>query len=67
LICKPLGQLTTAIGRMLIDQSKEYAEGLFLDQIKDNNWVTQKIEILDLKLGTDERKKILKAFKNNPI
>lgn len=67
LICKPLGQLTTAIGRMLIDQSKEYAEGLFLDQIKDNNWVTQKIEILDLKLGTDERKKILKAFKNNHI
>ena len=43
LICKPLGQLTTAVGRMLIVQSKEYAENVFCDYVKEHGLLKQKI------------------------
>jgi DNA polymerase elongation subunit (family B) len=66
LICKPLGQLTTAIGRMLIEQSKEYAEGKFLDYVRDKQLVKHKIELSNVNishLSTDEKQNILNKFK----
>ena len=67
LIMKELGMLTTSVGRMLINQSKEYAENEFLDYIKKNNLITQKIEykedlIKDLK--ESDKNIILSQFKN---
>lgn len=44
LILKELGSIVTAVGRKLIQQSKEYAEGPFLDYVKEHNLLTQKIE-----------------------
>jgi DNA polymerase elongation subunit (family B) len=44
LILKELGSIVTAVGRSLINQSKEYAEGPFLDYVKENCLLKQKIE-----------------------
>ena len=63
LILKPLGQLTTAIGRMLIEQSKEYAEGEFLKYIKENSVLKQKIERKKLDYSEKEKELILNRFK----
>jgi len=63
LILKELGSIVTAVGRMLIEQSKEYAEGPFIEYIKENNLLTQKIEYKDYKLSENERKKVLNTFK----
>ena len=63
LILKELGSIVTAVGRMLIEQSKEYAEGPFIDYIKENNLLKQKIEYRDYGLSENERKKVLNTFK----
>jgi DNA polymerase delta subunit 1 len=63
LILKELGSIVTAVGRMLIEQSKEYAEGPFIEYIRENNLLTQKIEYKDYKLSENERKKVLNAFR----
>jgi DNA polymerase elongation subunit (family B) len=62
LICKPLGQLTTSIGRMLIEQTKNYAEGPFMDHIEKNNILTQQIKTKECKLTAKERQLVLKKF-----
>lgn len=61
LILKELGSIVTAVGRMLIEQTKEYAEGKFIDHVRKNNLLTHKIKKIDL--SQDERDKILKCFK----
>ncbi|NBU34045.1 hypothetical protein EB118_07255 [bacterium] len=43
LILKPLGQLTTAIGRMLIEQSKHFAETEFCEHVNKDQLVTHKL------------------------
>lgn len=43
LVCKPIGQLTTAIGRMLIKESKEYIEGDFIKFIEKNGLATHQL------------------------
>lgn len=63
LICKPLGQLTTAVGRMLIVQSKEYAETVFGDYVKKNGLLKQKITEKKLELTFKEKEIVLKQFK----
>ncbi len=65
LIMKPLGQLTTSIGRMLIEQSKEYAEGEFLDYVKKSNLATHEIRVIDTGNMTKQQK--LKLLKNNEL
>ena len=62
LICKPLGQLTTAIGRMLIEQSKEYAEGMFIDYLRDNDLLTQQIQCKKYDLTEQEKDTVLGHF-----
>jgi DNA polymerase elongation subunit (family B) len=43
LILKELGSIVTSVGRMLIEQSKEYTEGAFLDYVKESGILTHKI------------------------
>lgn len=62
LILKELGSIVTAVGRMLIEQSKEYAEGMFLDYIKQNNLLTQRLEYKQVELTEQEKIKILEKF-----
>jgi DNA polymerase elongation subunit (family B) len=63
LILKELGSIVTAVGRMLIESSKEYAEGEFLDYIRENNILTQKIEYKKYDLTKEEKQKVLSSFK----
>jgi DNA polymerase elongation subunit (family B) len=63
LICKPLGQLTTSIGRMLIEQSKEYAEGDFLSAVKNEGLLTHKISKLHLTLDKSQKQDVLQKFR----
>ena len=65
LILKELGSIVTAVGRQLIEQSKEYAECEFLNYIKSNNLLTQRIQYRELDLTKEEKKKILETFKIN--
>ena len=44
LILKELGSIVTSVGRMLIEESKEYSEGPFIDYIRKHNLLTQKIK-----------------------
>ena len=63
LICKPLGQITTAVGRMLIEQSKEYAEGEFLDLVKSQELLKHKLSKQNIDLSSKERSQFLEAFR----
>ena len=58
LILKELG----SVGRMLIEQSKEYSEGIFLDFVRENKLLTQQIEYKKMDLSDDEKQNILKLF-----
>jgi len=62
LILKELGSIVTAVGRMLIEQSKEYAEGDFLNYIRENNLLVQKLKKKVLELTEEEKTKVLKRF-----
>lgn len=64
LICKPLGQLTTSIGRMLIEQSKAFAEGDFLDYVREERLLTHKLRSIDISgMSKNEKTEILELFK----
>ena len=68
LILKELGSIVTAVGRNLISASKEYAEGPFLDYIKQNNLVTQTIKFDKNALKTlseKDRDQLLRKYKVN--
>jgi DNA polymerase delta subunit 1 len=65
LILKELGSIVTAVGRMLIEQSKEYAEGIFLDYIKQNDLLKQQIKAKDLDLSDNEKSLVLQSFSIN--
>ena len=63
LILKELGSIVTSVGRMLIEQTKEYAEGPFLEYIKENGVSTQRLEYHDYKLSDEEKRLVLKQFR----
>jgi len=62
LILKELGSIVTAVGRKLIQQSKEYAEGPFLDYIKENALLTQKIEYKSYDFSKGDKDIILSQY-----
>lgn len=69
LILKELGSIVTSVGRKLIQQSKSYSEGPFLDYVKDNNLLTQTItfkEDLIKEIPNDEKDIILSQFSITP-
>lgn len=43
MVLKELGSIVTAVGRQLIETSRDYAENEFLEYIKDNKIITQKL------------------------
>ncbi len=64
LILKELGSIVTAVGRMLIEQSKEYVEGEFLEYVKENKLLTKIIKTHSINNLTErEKQKILQKFK----
>jgi len=67
LILKELGSIVTSVGRMLIEESRDYAEGDFIKYIRDNNILTQKISQknheLCKSLSKKDKQLILKQFK----
>ena len=65
LILKELGSIVTAVGRRLIEQSKEYAENPFIEYVKQNQLLTQPITYRDYGLTDKERARILKSFSVN--
>lgn len=62
LILKELGSIVTAVGRKLIQQSKEYAEGPFLDYIKENSLLKQKIEYKNYDISKGDINIILEQY-----
>lgn len=62
LILKELGSIVTSVGRMLIDQSKEYAEGDFMEYIKDKQLVTHTVGKLDFNMSKEEKATLLSKF-----
>lgn len=69
LILKELGSIVTAVGRKLIEQSKSYSEGPFLDYIKNNNLLKQTItfkEDLIKEIPNCEKIIILSQFSITP-
>ena len=62
LILKELGSIVTSVGRMLIEQTKEYAEGPFLEYIKESGASSQRLEYQDYKLSDEEKRLVLKQF-----
>jgi DNA polymerase elongation subunit (family B) len=62
LILKELGSIVTAVGRKLIQQSKEYAEGPFLDYIKEYNLLKQKIEYKQYDFSKSDKEIILNQY-----
>ena len=62
LILKELGSIVTSVGRMLIEQTKEYAEGPFLEYIKESGVSSQRLEYQDYKLSDEEKRLVLKQF-----
>lgn len=63
LILKELGSIVTAVGRKLIQQSKEYSEGPFLDYIKEHGLLKQKIEYKQYDLSKGDIDIILEQYK----
>ena len=63
LILKELGSIVTSVGRNLIEQSKEYAEGPFIEYVKNNNLLTQKIKKINIDFSDQEKDLVLKQFK----
>lgn len=59
LILKELGSIVTSVGRKLIEQSKEYTEGQFLDYIKQENLLTHTLKPIELSMTNKEKEKFL--------
>ena len=63
LILKELGSIVTSVGRMLIEQSKEYTEGLFLSYVKDNELLKHQITPKEINLSKREKNNILSKYR----
>ena len=48
---------------MLIEQSKDYAEGVFVDYLRENDMLKQQIHTKPCNLSESEKDLILKKFK----
>lgn len=62
LILKELGSIVTSVGRQLIEQSKEYAEGQFLEYVKENELTKHQVQCKKHELSDTEKQKLLNHF-----
>lgn len=65
LILKELGSIVTSVGRMLIEQSKEYAEGPFLDFVREQGLVKHKVTYKKVTADSKEKKAILAKYQSS--
>ncbi len=66
LILKELGSIVTSVGRKLIEESKEYAEGEFLEYVKENKLLNHVVKCKNLNnILPEDKYKILKKHKVN--
>ena len=63
LILKELGSIVTAVGRTLIETSKDYAENAFIDYINKNNLITHQIKQKEYHFSEQEKEIILDQFR----
>ncbi len=64
LILKELGSIVTSVGRMLIEQSKEFAEGPFLQFVQKENLIKHKCNPqLEVELTPKEKEQLLEMFR----
>jgi DNA polymerase elongation subunit (family B) len=64
LILKELGSIVTSVGRQLIEQSKAYVEGPFIEHIRESKLVTAEIKKVSLSdISEKEKDIILSSFK----
>ena len=59
MVLKELGSIVTAVGRTLIETSKDYAENKFIEHIKENNVLTHKLNLQKIEHFTKEQKEEL--------
>lgn len=70
LILKELGSIVTSTGRSLIEQSKNYAENVFPDYVKEHNTISHQIEYKNYLVKTlteQEKNEILTRYHQNLI
>ena len=66
LILKELGSIVTAVGRQLINQTKEYVEGDLLEFLKETQLVTHQVKTVDISdMSKNDKLLFLKKFKIN--
>lgn len=65
LVLKELGSIVTAVGRTLIETSKQYAENEFLEYVQKNNILTHQIQQKHYDYSQSEKDIILSQFKIN--
>lgn len=63
LVLKELGSIVTSVGRMLIEQSKDYAEHDFLKLVKEQGLVQHQVSCVDLDMNIQEQTTFLQQFK----
>jgi DNA polymerase elongation subunit (family B) len=64
LIMKPLGAITTYIGRTLLETTKDYTELKFTQHVRDHNLLTYTLQEQDLSgISEKEQKKLLDKCK----
>ncbi len=63
LILKELGSIVTSVGRQLIEQSKEYAEGPFIEYVKNESLLQHKVKSSAVDLSSAEKQRLLDHFR----
>ena len=62
MVLKELGSIVTAVGRQLIETSRDFAENEFLEYVKDNKIITQKVIPKTYNYTTEQKDQLLNSY-----
>jgi DNA polymerase elongation subunit (family B) len=62
LVLKELGSIVTAVGRTLIETSRDYAENEFMEYIKENKIITHEITPQTYNYTKEQKDELLKCY-----
>ena len=62
LVLKELGSIVTAVGRTLIETSRDYAENEFMEYIKENKIITHEIKPQTFNYTKEQKDELLKCY-----
>ena len=62
MVLKELGSIVTAVGRKLIETSRDYAENDFLEHVKNENIVTQKLVPKVYNYSNEQKEILLNSY-----